>query len=112
VSRTHEPSVRASEDSSCLRPLFLNRRAAAQYRALASIIQGLRLIGKQIYRVAVSQRLRTTALGRAATVIGTRNLNTSKKMLFVTEERFRGAANLVKHGPETVRHRLLGLTNV
>jgi hypothetical protein len=32
------------------RPVFLNRRAAAQYRALASIITGPRLIKKEITR--------------------------------------------------------------
>jgi hypothetical protein len=32
---------------------FLNRRAAAQYGALASIIPGPRLIEKRIYRAAV-----------------------------------------------------------
>jgi hypothetical protein len=46
----------------CSIPVFLNRRAAARYRALASIIPGPRLIEKRIYRAAVSQRLRTTGL--------------------------------------------------
>jgi hypothetical protein len=32
--RIVDPSVRASEDSSCLRVVFLNRLAAAQYRVL------------------------------------------------------------------------------
>jgi hypothetical protein len=40
--------------------VFLNRRAAARYRTLASIIPGPRLIEKRIYRAAVCQRLRTT----------------------------------------------------
>jgi hypothetical protein len=44
-----------------MRPVFLNRRAAGLYRALASIIPGPRLI-KRIYQAAVSQKLRTTAL--------------------------------------------------
>jgi hypothetical protein len=43
--------------------VFLSRRAAARYWALASIIPGPRLIEKRIYRAAVSQRLRTTAIG-------------------------------------------------
>jgi hypothetical protein len=42
--------------------VFLNRRAATRYRALASIIPGPRLIEKRIYRAAVRQRLRTTGL--------------------------------------------------
>jgi hypothetical protein len=41
--------------------LFLNRQAAGRYQALASIIQGPRLIKKN-YRAVVSQRLRTTAV--------------------------------------------------
>jgi hypothetical protein len=45
--RTNDPSVRASEDKSCLRRVFLNRRA------LASVIPGPRLTEKRIYRAAV-----------------------------------------------------------
>jgi hypothetical protein len=44
------------------RAVFLNRRAAARYRVLASIIPGPRLIEKRIYRAAFWQRLRTTAM--------------------------------------------------
>jgi hypothetical protein len=44
------------------RRVFLNRRAAPRYRALASVISGPRLIEKRIYRAAVSQRLRTSAI--------------------------------------------------
>jgi hypothetical protein len=44
------------------RPVILNRRATARYRALASIIPGPRLVRKRIYRAAVSQSLRTTVL--------------------------------------------------
>jgi hypothetical protein len=42
--------------------VFLNRRAAARYRGLASIIPSPRLREKRISRAAVSQRLKTTAL--------------------------------------------------
>jgi hypothetical protein len=44
--------------------VFLNRRAAARYQALASVISCPRLIEKRIYRAAVWQRLRTTAIKR------------------------------------------------
>jgi hypothetical protein len=51
----------------CRRSVFLNRRTAARYRAMASITPGRRLI-KKIYRAAVSQRLRTTAVDHYITI--------------------------------------------
>jgi hypothetical protein len=65
-TRTHNPGLRASEDSTFLRPVFLNRRV------LTLIIPGPHLIEKRIYRAAVWQRLRTTALDCSATVTGSR----------------------------------------
>jgi hypothetical protein len=44
------------------RLVFLNRRAATQYRALASILLGPHLIEKTIYLATFSQRLRTTGV--------------------------------------------------
>jgi hypothetical protein len=43
-------------------PVLLNRRAAACYQALASIIPGSRLIEEIVYWAAVSQKLRNTGL--------------------------------------------------
>jgi hypothetical protein len=42
--------------------VFLNRQAAARYRALASVIPDPRLIEKRIFLAEVWQSLRTTAL--------------------------------------------------
>jgi hypothetical protein len=52
----------AHKIASSSEPVFLNRRAAARYRILASIIPGPRVIEKIIYRAAVWQRLRNTDL--------------------------------------------------
>jgi hypothetical protein len=56
------------------RTVFLNRRAATQYRALASNIPAPRLNIKRIYRAAVSQKLRTTASGCTVLVVHKRCL--------------------------------------
>jgi hypothetical protein len=69
--RTKDPSVRGSEGSSCLRPVFLNHRAAVRYRALASNIPGPPLIKKNLPGRGLT-KVENPALDRAATVTGTR----------------------------------------
>jgi hypothetical protein len=48
--------------TNCSSPVFLNRRAVAQYQTVASIIPGPHLIKRRLYQAAVSKRLRTTVL--------------------------------------------------